>query len=258
MVNKSEGVDIVQLIYFIPALVISIWIASRHGVTREAGWLYLLLLSLARILGASFSIAAFAETSNISLWIAAYVLSGIGAAFLVAAFTGIVNRIDTNAQLSPLPPTIRRYLQLMALVSVILSIVGGTQQNKSLSQAAIILFMIQFLVSVFVLSYAVRNMHAVLSIDKILVFICIAAAPFVLIRLIYSICTSFANRNSRTWGYFSNTLTAVALRGILGTVMEIMATTFYIIGGLKAQKLPKAHDNEPQIHSNAHKHSGHR
>lgn len=61
---------IAELLFYLPAFVISIIVNVRHGFRCELGWLYLILLSLIRIIGNSMEIAGHSE-NNINLFIGA-------------------------------------------------------------------------------------------------------------------------------------------------------------------------------------------
>lgn len=253
MVGSSEILDIVEIVYFGPALLAAAFVCAKHGFSREAGWLLLVILSLVRIIGASTGIAAERNPTNSGLITCSLIMGSIGSTLLVAALTGIVNRIDSGSQQSPLPARIRRLVQLGGLAAVILGIIGGINIASSDSddrsdgytyaRAAIILVVVQYLVTIVILSFSLLHMRCILTEDRTLFFCASMASPFVLVRLIYSICATF-NPASPRWSFRSDTVTAVAIRGVLEIAMEIIAVSLLISGGIKSPKIQKGERSE--------------
>jgi len=264
MVTKSEIVDIVEIVYFGPALVASAFVCVRHGFSRESGWLLLVILSLVRLIGASTGIAATKNPTNSGLIACSLIMSGIGSTLLVAALTGIVNRIDSGSGQSHLTPRMRRMVQLAGLAAVVLGIVGGTKiassdpndrsEGYTYTKAAIILVLVQYLATVAILSFSALNMRFILAGDRTLFFCASIAVPFVLVRVIYSICSAF-NPTSRTFSQRSDTATAVAIRAVLAIAMEIVAVSLFIYGGIKAPKIAKGERSEDSINMVEPKHT---
>ncbi|KAJ9655657.1 hypothetical protein H2198_005555 [Neophaeococcomyces mojaviensis] len=255
MVTKSEIVDIIELIYFIPALPLTAYIAYKHGFSREAGWLLLVILSLVRIIGASTGIAATISPSN-GLIECSFIMSSIGSTLLVAALTGIVNRVNTGTGRSPFSSRQTRLLQLVGIAAVALGIVGGSDLTSSdpdtranghtYSKVATILILVQFLATVGIAGFTLLNSRYINTADKKLFMFALASIPFVLVRVIYSLCTAF-DYNSSNFNLTSNTVAAVALRACLGVAMEIVATTLFIVGGLLAPKMQKTQSYREEL-----------
>ncbi|KAK5937528.1 hypothetical protein PMZ80_010148 [Knufia obscura] len=267
MISSSEIIDIVEIVYFGPALLASIYICVKHGFSKEAGWFLLIILSLARLIGASTGIAALSDPTNSSLIACSLILSSIGSTILVATLTGIVNRIDSGSGQSRLSPRMRKMIQLAGLAAVVLSIIGGTKvassdpesrsEGYTYTKAAIILVLVQFMASIAILAFSAINTGAILSEDRTLFFCVSVAAPFVLVRVIYSICAAF-NPTSSTFSIRSGTTAALVVRAILGLAMEIIAVSLFIFGGFKAPKIRKGERAEESMPMNEsqqpHKH----
>lgn len=248
MPTASEVLEIVEIIYFAPALPVSLYVCFRHGFSRETGWIFLSLLCAIRVAGAATAIAAN-RNSTTGLVTAAFVLASIGSTFLVAALSAIVNRIETGSQQSHLPARVRRYLQIIGLLAIILGSYGGSEVASSDSETqssgytyvkvAILLILVQYLASIFILSCSARHIRAVKDSDRKLFFAACAASPLVLIRIIYSTCVAF-EPTSTTFSLRSTTVTAVAVRAILAVAMEIVAATVLLLGGMLAPKMIRA------------------
>jgi hypothetical protein len=78
MVDYREGVAIGELVCYVPALSIAILLAVRHGFGRSSGWFFLIMLSLARIIGAAMQIAIASNPTSISLYTGSAILTNTG------------------------------------------------------------------------------------------------------------------------------------------------------------------------------------
>lgn len=253
MISSSEILDIVEIVYFGPALLASAFVCVKHGFSRESGWLLLVILSLVRVIGASTGIAAVEDPTNTNLVICSLIMAGIGSTLMVATLTGIVNRIDSGSGRSPLPPRVRKLVQTIGLAAVVLGIVGGIKiagsdpdtrsDGYTYTKAAIILVLVQYLASIAILSFSTLNMRYILAGDRTLFFCVSIAAPFVLVRVIYSICAAF-NPTSSIFSLRSDTNTVIAVRAVLGIAMEIIAVSLFVFGGIKAPKISKGERSE--------------
>lgn len=245
MVTSSEILEIVEIIYFAPAVFVALFVCVRHGFSREAGWLSLAILSVVRAVGAALGIAATKNPST-GLITAALVLSSIGSAVLVAALTGIANRIETGSGLSHLSPKIRKYIQLIGLVAIIMGIVGGTKVADSdpdtrsdgytFIKVSAVFILVQYLANVYLLSLSAMNMRRIIEADRRLFFAAAASCPFIFIRVVYSLCAAF-DPTSSVFSTRSNSVTAVAVRAVMAIAMEIIAASFLLFGGLVAPKM---------------------
>lgn len=241
MVSSGEILYIIELIYFTPALPVAIYICTKHSWSRQNGWFLLFMLSLIRLVGSCCGIAAYQVYTNTSLWEAALILESIGSATLVAAFTGIVNRIADGSSGSPFRGQLRKMLQLLGLAAVVLGIVGGTQMSEtdmtnSYRKAAVILILVQFLASIVVFASCTIHFRQILDVDRKLYFCVALAAPFLCVRVIYAIISAF-DANSSTFSMLSNAVLAVALRGCLDVAMEIITFSLFALGGFIAPKV---------------------
>lgn len=249
MVSASEIVDIVEIIYFAPALLLSVYVCTKHGFKREAGWLLLVILSIIRIVGASCGIAATHDRAQ-GLIVTSLIMSSVGSATLVAAFTGITNRIAEGSRGSPLSPRQRKLIQIIGLVAIVLGIMGGIkvtdtdpssrEQGQTYMKAAVMLILLQFLISVAILSYSAIHLREILDDDRKLFFCASFAVPFLFVRLLYSILAAF-DSNSSIFSLLSTSVTAVVLKACLGVAMEIIVVSLFILAGMLSPKMAVDH-----------------
>lgn len=76
-IDYRGGVSILLLIFYIPALATAILLSVRHGFTKSAGWRFMIIFTLARILSACFQLATVNQPQNISLYVGYSILIGI-------------------------------------------------------------------------------------------------------------------------------------------------------------------------------------
>lgn len=91
--TPREILNIVELIYYTPVLFLSIFICTRHGFKRADGWIYLVILSLLRLIGSSTGIAYVSHASNKNLIACEVVCSSIGLSPLLLALLGFTGRM---------------------------------------------------------------------------------------------------------------------------------------------------------------------
>ena len=92
-VSPREALDIVELIYYAPALVLSIFIVVKHGFSRQLGWIFICILSLLRIIGASTGIAWVHNPNNDSILEAYIITDTIGLSPLLLCLLGMIKRV---------------------------------------------------------------------------------------------------------------------------------------------------------------------
>src|ERR1700759_4535689 len=93
MTFDSRGwVSVVELVVFIPSLIVSLIICSRHGFHRSSGWIYTLILCIVRIAGAISQLLTYHDTST-SLLKTTLIIDSIGLSPLLLATLGMLSRL---------------------------------------------------------------------------------------------------------------------------------------------------------------------
>lgn len=90
--NSHGDLAIVELIFYTPALALALWVAGRHGFGRQAGWIFLAVLILVRIIGSAMLLASEHKPST-ALITGAAILDGVGISPLLLAMLGILKRM---------------------------------------------------------------------------------------------------------------------------------------------------------------------
>jgi hypothetical protein len=90
--TPKNDLSIVEIIYYVPALFIAIYVSYRHGFGRQLGWIFLVILALIRIIGSATGIAATSNQST-GLIECSVILGNIGLTPLLLAMLGILKRV---------------------------------------------------------------------------------------------------------------------------------------------------------------------
>jgi len=241
-------------------LLIGIFLAIRHGFGRNAGWLYLILLSLIRLIGASLDLATINDPTNIDLFIGGATLQSIGLSALILLLLGLVGRVLASAaQTRPqaasiITPRRLRLVQTIVIVGLALGIAAGVKagtnvaQNgpgsfnskTSLAKASVALMIVGFVAVVGVTALvAVYSRGGVIPAGDGRLLLAIALSlPFVLVRLVYSCVSTFGN-DKRFGGLTGD----VYVRLGMSIIMEIVVVLICEAAGLTLEKAPKHHDH---------------
>ena len=91
--DSHGGLAIAEIVFYTPALIAALWVSKRHGFGRQTGWIFIVILSIIRILGASFTLASENQSNNLSLIEGAAALDGVGLSPLCLAAVGIIARV---------------------------------------------------------------------------------------------------------------------------------------------------------------------
>ena len=95
MISGRETLSIVELVFYIPCLILSLILSRRHGFARQLGWIYLAIFAIIRGTGAVLQIAENSD-GNSSLESGAVILSSIGLSPLLLCMCGLLKRVYVN------------------------------------------------------------------------------------------------------------------------------------------------------------------
>ncbi|TVY62864.1 hypothetical protein LSUE1_G007688 [Lachnellula suecica] len=248
-IGYREGVAIGEIAVYVPCLMTAIFLAIRHGFGRSAGWFFLIILSLARIIGASMQIATSSNPNNISLYTGSAILTNIGFSPLMLATLGLLSRlidsINRNKKIF-LTAQYMKLIELLILVAAILGVVGGTQAGdkfsktntfvpQPLSKVGTALLIVSFaLIIITTVMISFQTPHAEEGEHRIF-FAVAASLPFMLVRLVYSGFSTFSHLKS-----FSLVNGNVTCLLCIALLEELAVVIIYEVMGLTLRKLPKA------------------
>ncbi|KAI0118911.1 hypothetical protein GGR51DRAFT_498181 [Nemania sp. FL0031] len=198
--TERNGISIAQIALFVPALGVAIFLCIRHGFGRNGGWLFVVIFSLARLIGASLQLATIADPTNLSLYFGSLTLQNIGLSPLTLTLLALINRAlesVSKARSAVINPRILRYVQVLVLVGLILGAVGGSNSGSdyaqtgvyevsSLTQAGVGLTIAGFVLLVLTTVIVGLHVSSAEPGEKRLVLAVALALPFLFVRLLYA------------------------------------------------------------------------
>ncbi|KAI1212290.1 uncharacterized protein F4807DRAFT_415462 [Annulohypoxylon truncatum] len=248
--TEHNNISIAQIIIYVPSLFIAVWLSYKHGFGRSAGWFYLIIFSLARILGASFQLATISDPKNLNLQVGAAILQTIGLSPLIMLQLGLLGRALGSIRKSTTSFVTEkrlRLVQVIALVGLILGIVGGSSSfsdtgvytvadtsraGTGLTIAAYVLLVLATVAVALQLSHIEPG-------EKRLVLAVGLSLPFILVRLAYSGESVFGNNPD-----FSPLTANMNIYLGMAVIMEMIVIVIVEAIGMTLHKLP-ANKNVP-------------
>jgi hypothetical protein len=243
-----NGVSIAEVVIYTPCLAVAILLSFRHGFRRNAGWLFLIVFCLARIIGPCMQLATISQPTNVSLYTGSAILQNIGLSPLELAAIGLISRCLDSIHKSVntfVDTRILKIIELLILVGLILGIVGGidagntfettgTYQPGTLNKAGTSLFIVSYLCIVLATVLTFFSISHAEEGEKRLLFAVAVSLPFLLVRLIFSIFSTFTkNKNFNLLDGNVTVLLCVAL------IEELIVVLVFEGVGLTLHQVPK-------------------
>ncbi len=249
-IDTQDYISIAEIIVYSFYLVGGIYLCIKHGVSRTAGFRFLVILALARLIGASMLLATLGDATNKRLYIGWAVTNGVGLGPLILMILGLLSRVfdamDGNGR-TVLPPRYGRIVQILMIVAIILVIVGGMRSDyhtngasitvdyNTISRAGMGLMIVVTVAIVAQLAIATVYLNRIPTGESRILPAVAVALPFVIVRLAYGCLTILGNKHSSIWVYLG---TSVLMEFIICLIVEIV--------GFSLKKLPKHEDPTSQ------------
>ena len=247
--TSRETLDVINVIFYVPVLALSIFLAKKHGYRASNGWLYILALALFRIVGCSLGIAAI-QNGDSSLGIAAAILNADGLSVLIQTLDGLLRRINEGIQEShQIPPRYINLITIPLIVGIVFATWGGTNMRdgdvehyssgqSKFKVAAIIFLLILMLHGGLVALAFVRRRY--LATGELRVVLAMALAlPWLLVRTAYGLCIAFAPPTTTSFRFSKPKTFVLAL---MSTLPEFTSVAVLLIAGIlvkPSSKLPR-------------------
>ena len=239
--------NIVELVYYGPALLLTFLIINKHGMGRQSGWIYLAALAVVRIVGAATGIAANSNPSQ-GLIETSEIAYSVGLSPLFLAWLGVIKRVNEGMHVHSVPPRLINFVHLPIVVGLALAIIGGlklfdnpTSVNTGVTytKIAIMLFLLSLIALAAITAFTFMRIRHVMDGEKRLVFACLAVIPFLLVRIIYSIIVDF-DRSSTIFSFLSTRTTAVVVQAVMSVAMEFIAVLIFLTAGFVTPAIPRS------------------
>jgi hypothetical protein len=240
--------NIVELVYYGPALLLTLLIINKHGMGRQSGWIFLAALAVVRIVGAATGIAANSNPSQ-GLIETSEIAYSIGLSPLFLAWLGVIKRVNEGMHVHSVPPRLINFVHLPIVVGLALAIIGGlklfdtnpTSVNTGVTytKIAIMLFLLSLIALAAITAFTFMRIRHVMEGEKRLVFACLAVIPFLLVRIIYSIIVDF-DRSSTIFSFLSTRTDAVVVQAVMSVVMEFIVVLIFLTAGFVTPAIPRS------------------
>ncbi|KAK4903322.1 hypothetical protein LTR27_000253 [Elasticomyces elasticus] len=246
MLDAKGDLAAVEVAFFGPAFLIGLFVVFRHGFSKQVGYIYIIVLSILRIVGASATLDM--EVTNKysdSLLTTAAICSAVGTAPLLLAMMGFLERINKGMEHKGISLMIFRPLHLISLAALIIAIIGGTDKmsasagnqktGKDLGKAGAMLFFGILLALTIITLFNVTNTRYVLSHEKNLLRACVIALPFLAVRIAYTIASAFSKKG----GLFYYADVNIYVQAFMQFAMEAIVVCIFITAGVLTPKMEK-------------------
>ncbi|KAL7935682.1 hypothetical protein V8C35DRAFT_333566 [Trichoderma chlorosporum] len=212
--DAYDGIASAEIAIYCIFLGGAIYLSFKQGFSRSAGWRFLIILSLARLIGDTMRLLTLSQPTNKTLYIGWLILLSVGLGPLILTLHGLLGRLIDSMSgqgFTIIKSFHRRLLELLMGGGMVLVIIGGTKSSFTLDHGSPVthysslsyigtgiivavmgLFLLEFLIVFRNRDYIVRGEKHII----IAVAICI---PFVLVRLAYSCSLVFGGVHTTPW-----------------------------------------------------------
>lgn len=241
--NTYDNIAIAEIVIYIFFLLGAIFLCTKHGFGKNAGWFFLMILSIARLLGSSLLLATINDPTNESLYVGSLVLNGLGFGPLILMLLGLLSRVFDSVNHQGhvvVKPIYQRITKLIVLVALILIIIGGTDSEYSMttngtpkveydvkSKAGVAVFILVTVLLVAQTYIAVRHRGYISQGEHRLLFAIVSSIPFVIVRLAYTADLILGSKPRNVWMYLG-----------AGVIMEMMVVLICEGVGFTLGKVP--------------------
>ncbi|KAL4960397.1 uncharacterized protein BDV14DRAFT_204708 [Aspergillus stella-maris] len=197
-VTYSNGISILELIVYLPAFFAASFLVYRHGVRRSGGFIFLVIFTIARVVGSACNLATINNPST-DLAIAAAICSSIGLSPLLMTCSGLLSRANECLPRPTIPKYAFSFFRILTIAALAVTISGitsdmtpqGLRTPNTEVKAGMILYIISWaILCVFLVIVAQRRPFLPKGEERTLLTVAISA-PFLLVRIIYAVLIWF-------------------------------------------------------------------
>lgn len=252
-IDDYDRIAIFEVVIWSFYLIGGVYLCARHGFARSSGWVFLVILALARLIGSSLRLATINDPTNSNLYIGWAVCSGIGLGMLISVNIGLMSRLlssvrRANGGHTLITPKMQGLVKLVAMAAIILFIVGGTQAKwkttdggqpsvdyPTLSKVGVSLMIAILVFSLAEALYLTTLRRYIPDGEKRILLAVYLTMPFVAVRLAYSATLVYAGYSPSPWFSLG-----------LEVMMEVIAAAIFELMGFTLGK--EAKDVSPEMH----------
>lgn len=256
---EPEIIAIVDLVYFVPALVLAILVSVRHGFSKQLGWASMIMLSLFRIGGGISTIVAVYHPS-VGAFTAAFVMDSFGLVSLIIGLHGFGNRLNAGMSGYQYPERLFRLSHLAMMAGIGLTIAGvvdvtdgnpaNDHQGWTYRKAGMGIFIAILALVGLAISGIVARSRQLAPAERPLLIATAISLPLVIVRLIYSALVTF-QYDPAVFNSTGTSTRAVAARVCMTTVVEFIVVALWLVAGFRIPRLPKQGRTPPAADATA-------
>jgi hypothetical protein len=242
------------MVFYLPIFGISLALAFRHGFRREAGWVFLCIFALTRIIGGAMMVAAeLIQPVNITLYIIGFILEAAGLSPLLMATLGFLRTVGQNSSgNSGQSVRVFRILGLIGMAGLGLAIYGGSTANDTDPQKlknsntfrhiGTILFLILYLLIAFLHVVYWFQFRSLMKHRRTLLVAISCALPFLGIRMLYAVLSTFSGSlvatpssptNTNSLSKFNMATGDWRIYLVMSVIMECIVAVIYTVAGAR-------------------------
>ncbi|CAI7593945.1 unnamed protein product [Penicillium manginii] len=230
-VTYADGVSILQLIAYLPSFFVSSFLVYRHGIRSSGGFIFLVIFTLVRIVGACCELATIHNPST-GIYIAAAICSSIGLSPLLMACSGMLSRANQSMARPILHRLTFTAFRVTTIVALALTVSGITWNmtpealktpNTEVKVGMILYFVSWVLLCVGLAVLFLRRSKIAEGENRNLLAVAVCV-PFLLIRTIYALLLWFVANNT------FNALDGNTTVQLVMSVLEEMVIVFVCLG----------------------------
>jgi hypothetical protein len=247
--TKSNILSIIELSFYAPITVLSLFLCIRHccrGQRSQIAWIFLYLYCHIRVAEAALGLATIASPS-VAVYGTSILFSLIGVPTLFLTTLGLLNRV--YVALAKKYPTKIKAVYLWLLQIPFEAAIGicargasnstadlsnGPYRVQILTKVGVALCTFGFLVMVILTCCIGRRQSHLEPNEWRLLHTVIRSMPFLSIRLMYTILTTFMDRNVFR-AYEGNVLVI----GLMAVLPEMIVVVLYVVEGFMMPRLEK-------------------
>ncbi|KAG8668748.1 hypothetical protein FPOAC2_08052 [Fusarium poae] len=246
--GAHDDIAIAEIVVYTFILFGALFLCKTHGFARNAGWFYIIILSLARLIGSSMLLATINDPNNTNLYIGWIVLNGLGLGPLVLILLGLLDRLFNTIKSqggTGINALYQRAVHLLMLAAVILISVGGASSSYTLDGASptikysteskigvsLMIVVLVLVIGQFLL--ALRSQSYIVDGERRILIAVGASLPFAIVRLAYTCTLILGGHKQDVWIYLG-----------AGVIMEIIVAIICEAVGFTLHKVPKPVVNE--------------
>ncbi|TCD68835.1 hypothetical protein EIP91_009702 [Steccherinum ochraceum] len=250
--NARGVVALAQAIIYVPILCFSAVLVARHGIRRRAGWIFLVILSLVRIVGGAIHVVSEQQSNPSATLVTTFtILEGVGLSPLMLATLGFLSTIGQGVSESGRLVKVLRLLGILSTVALILTVVGGVNLGNAKTQKDVdsatnfrhigaVLFGILYALVALTHGYLWSLKDRIMKHRRTLLAGISAVLPFLFIRTLYGVLSAFsptsfpgspATRNSLS--KYSASTGSWEIYMAMSVIPELLTVSTYLFVGTK-------------------------